>query len=459
MLLTHDTIMKISKKLLFFLPVIAGIALFVFQVSNKKQPTRSDVLEESRTVHVIETRLMTVTPTVIGYGYVQPTESWEALPEVAGKIIEMHPELKKGAFIAKGALLVRIDPQSYGLAASRGVASVMNIEAQLKELAQEKANTQKLLQLEQQKLKLSRQELTRKKELFNKGFVSASELEQEERNLLAQQGSVDSLQNNLKLIPAKLKSLEAQKEADISSLTSLKLDVEKTEIRAPFDCRIAEVNVELNQFTPVGASIIKAINISAIEIPVQLSPNSFANLLSPKLSEQSPILDSELNMDKIRELIGISATVSVPLFSKEATWQGKFMRTSDSIDLETGAITAFVSVAQPYEKIIPSIRPPLVPNLYAQVELSGSPRENRTVVPLHAIHDGDVFIVDQNSRLLRSTLKVEMIMGDFAIVSDGIASGTVIVTTDLVPAIEGMLVTPVIDKQLTDSINSLQTTE
>jgi len=447
--------MKISKKLLFFIPVAAGVLLLFTMMNNKKGPSRPQLAEQPRTVHVVIAQPMTIIPRVTGYGYVQPTETWEALPEVSGKIVEIHPELEKGAFIAKGDLLVRIDPQNYDFAESRGLASVMSIDAQLKELAQQKTNAQKLLDIERQKLKLSKQELERNKKLFEQGVISSSDLEREEKNVLAQQASVDNLVNTLELIPSRETALRAQKKSDMSNLGERRLDIEKTVIRAPFNCRISEVNIELNQFAPAGTMLIKAVNISRVEIPVQLSPTELSHLLSPKIGDQSPLYDTKFNMDALRKLIGISATVRVPLFNKKAEWEGTFMRTSDAIDLNTGAITVYVAVDKPYEKITPSERPPLVPNFYTEVELSGSPRDNRFVIPFQAIHNGVVYLVDAENRLKKHEVTAEMVMGNLAILHGGLPVNGKVITTDLVPAIDGMLLKPVINDKLSAMIGKL----
>lgn len=444
-----------SKKVLFLIPVIAGVVVIANMVLNKQGPSRPERAEQSRTVSVVTVQPMTIIPKIKGYGYVQPTDVWEAIPEVGGRIVEIHPELDKGTFVTKGELLVRIDPQSYGLAESRGVASIMTIEAQLKELEQKQVNTEKLLEIERRKLQLTKQELERKRKLFEKGALSASELDREEKDLLVQQAGVDNLLNTLRLIPSQKKALLARKESDVSSLSERRLDIEKTVLRAPFDCRISEVNIELNQFAPAGATLLKAVNISEVEIPVQLSPTAFSNLLAPNITEASPLEAARLGMDAIREMIGISATVRVPLFSREAEWQARFMRTSESVDVDTGTITVFVSVQQPYEKVIRSQRPPLVPNLYAEVELQGSPRSNRYVLPFQAIHEGFVHTVTAENRLQRQKVEVEMVMGDLAIISQGLSDTVTVITTDLVPAIEGMLLNPMVNSELHDRIQTL----
>lgn len=447
--------MKITKKLLFFIPVAAGVLLLFFMVNTKKGPSRPQLTEQPRPVSVVTTQPMTIIPRVTGYGYVQPTETWEALPEVSGKIVEIHPELEIGAFIAKGDLLVRIDPQSYDFAESRGLASVMSVDAQLKELAQLKINTQKLLDIERQKSKLTEQDLERKKKLHQQKVISASRLDEEKTNLLVQQTSIDNLINTLKLIPSQEAALQAQKQSDVSSLSERRLDLEKTVIKAPFNCRISAVNIELNQFAPAGTMLVKVVNISKVEIPVQLSPAELSKLLSQRIGELSSLTTTNLNMDAIRKLIGISATVRVPLFSKKAEWEGTFMRTSEAIDLETGAITVYVAVDQPYAKIIPSERPPLVPNLYTEVELSGSPRDNRYVIPFQAIHNGVVYLVDAESRLTKHPVTVEMVMGDLAVMRNDLPVNSKVVTTDLVPAITGMLLEPVVNEELSTTIRNL----
>ena len=439
--------MKYIKRFIFFIPVIVGVLFVVTMVKNKQEPNRPEAKERSRAVSAITVEPMSVIPRVVGYGYVEPTDSWGAIPEVSGKVIEIHPELKRGAFFSKGDLLLRIDPVSYGLAETRGLASVMSVDAQLKELSQQKENTGRLIEIEKEALLLTEKELERKRKLTKKGYISQSDLDQEEKNLLNQQTTLKNLFNTLDLIPSQEKALLAQKDSDQSSLSEMQLDIERTIIRAPFDCRISEVNIELGEFAQVGSTIVKAINIAEVEIPVQLPPSEFVNLLALPF-DAAKIIAGGLDMDKVREMIGVKAEVRLPMFHREAVWQGVFRRTSESVDLETGALTIYVAVQHPYEKMKPGVRPPLVPNLYCEVELRGAPREAKFVVPIRAVHNGTVYLSNSEGRLESRTVVVDMVMGDFAVIGTGLAAGDTIILTDLVPAIEGMLVQPVLDLEL-----------
>lgn len=126
-------------------------------------------------------------------------------------------------------------------------------------------------------------------------------------------------------------------------------------------------------------------------------------------------------MDSIRQMIGLSATVRLPLFSKEAVWEAQFMRTSESLDLNTGALTVYVAVRQPYEKAKPSEQPPLASNLCTEVELQDSPRDNRYSVPVQAVHNGPIYLVDSDKRLRKHQVVVEMTIEDLAVICDGLS--------------------------------------
>lgn len=437
--------MKDWKKWLIIPPVVLGIVLFLVMKQSKKEPSQIEAKERVRAVRVIPASKVDVVPRAIGYGYVEPGQTWEGIAEVGGKVVEIGSELKKGYFVKKGTVLLRLDTTTYGLAETRGRADVMNIDAQLKELEQNKKNTERLLATEKRALKLSSRELERKRGLLKKGYISKSEMEKEEKSFLAQQTTVNNLQNSLDLVPARRKALLAQKKSGESTLTDYQLNIEKTEIQAPFNCRISEVNVELDQYASPGMTLVTADGVETAEIPVQLSPLSFADLL-PKL--QGPMPFFEVDVDAIRKAIGITAFVRIPGIRRENVWEARFSRTSESIDPTTGAITIYVAVDGPYEDAVPGKRPPLVKNMYCEVELRGRAIPNRIVIPRSALHEGAVYVANKENRLEKRPIVIESLQGDLAIIGEGLAENDTVVVTDVVPAIEGMLLKPSEDSVL-----------
>lgn len=435
--------MKIFKKLLIIVPVICGIVFFAVLKMNKKPPVRLDNIERKANVRVIELQKISVIPRVTSYGYVESNRTWSAIPEVSGKVVYMHEDLKKGHFIKKGEILLKIDTASYSLSESRGKADLANVDAKLKELAQQEKNTRRLLSIEKKSLKSAGLELNRKKELFRNGYISASDLEKEERSFFAHQTGVKNLQNSLDLIPSQKKALLAQKKSGESTVSQQQLDVQKTQIKAPFNCRLSAVNIELDQFAAAGSVLAHAISIDKAEIPVPLTPEKFFKIL-PK--DQNGRMGETPDMESLRKAVGISARVKLPMDAHRTfEWEGKFSRTSESMDTKTGAFMAYITVDKPYENAIPGKRPPLVANMYVEVVLSGKPLPGRYVIPRSSVHDSRVYLVDKENRLEIRPVDIEFVMGDIVVLKKGFKAGEKLVLTDLVPAIAGMLLNPVED--------------
>ncbi|WDP91926.1 MAG: hypothetical protein HUN04_20300 [Desulfobacter sp.] len=432
--------MKYIKRLVIILPVICGIGFLVVMEANKKPPVRLENRERVRAVRVMPLEKGIVVPRTLGYGYVQPYRTWQAIPEVSGQVVFMDEKIKKGHFIKKGELLFKIDTRSYGLAESKGVAEVMNLDARLKELEQSRKNTQRLLAIEQKALMLAAQELERKRKLFDRQFISASDLEREETSFLARQTAVNNFKNTLKLIPAQKKALLAQKRSGESSVAERRLDVARTQILAPFDGRVSKVNVEQMQFAPAGSVMLEAEGIGRAEVPVQLTPRQFLKLM-PRDSVEAFTRIPEI--DTIRRAMGISAKVRLPLDTgRTIEWEGLFSRTGEAVDPATGALTFFVTVDTPYAGVIPGKRPPLATNMYVTVELSGRPLAGRFALPRSAVHDGRIYLCTPENRLAVRRADPEFSMGDLVILKGGVAEGELLVLSDLVPAVEGMKLLP-----------------
>ena len=61
------------------------------------------------------------------------------------------------------------------------------------------------------------------------------------------------------------------------------------------------------------------------------------------------------------------------------------------------------------------------------------------VIPRHAIHtDNNVYLVDKHSKLKKSVVQVAFFQGENAVISHGLLPGDQLITSDVVPAIEGM---------------------
>jgi RND family efflux transporter MFP subunit len=432
------------KKWSIVIPLALGIGALVVMVKNRSQPNQAPVMEQARPVRVIEAPRVTAVPRALGYGNVEPGKTWEAIAEVNGKIVEIHPQLKRGAVMAPGQVLFRIDPTDYELAVAETETKIQSTRAQLAELEVKEANNRASLAIEQGVLELGEKELERKRTLVARGTVTRSEVDREERTVLGQRQSVQNLRNTLNLIPAERKLLEAQLARDRAQLASVRRDLERTTILSPFAGRVAEVKAELAEYVRQGDVLAAIDGIDVAEIPAQVPMGKLGALIRSERTLR--VLPT--NLEVLREAMGLSARVWLRGENLAVMWEGRVARFSDTIDPQTRTVGVIVEVDGPYENVQPGVRPPLLKGLFVEVELRGRPLPDRMVIPRSALHGDQVYLLDDEDRLSKRTVDVGLVQPDFVVIDGGIEDGERVVISDLIPAIEGMLLAPLPDPEV-----------
>ncbi|WP_199930368.1 efflux RND transporter periplasmic adaptor subunit [Sedimenticola thiotaurini] len=434
--------MPISKKWVILIPAIAGIAALMALKKSSQPPVQEPPQEQAQLIRVIRVPSVTVIPTARGYGTVKPSRTWDGVAQVKGKIVQKHPKLQKGAILEGGSLILRIDPTDYELAIAQAEADMLATRAQLDELLAKGTNTEASLKIEQAALALNRKELERKRKLVGKGGVSRSDLETQERSVLSQQQSVQTQLNTLNLIPSQKALLEAQLERYQASLATARRNLANTEIRLPFTSRIAQVNVEQDQYVREGELLVSADDLDEAEIEVQIPINQMSQLIHA--NQTIDVLN--LNPSETRRQVGLSATVKLQENSLQATWPARFARISDTLDPKTRTVGVIVAIDKPYNNVLPGSRPPLLKGLFVQVTLAGKARPDSLVVPRSALHAGRLYVVDEQQRLDIRPVEVGILQSGFATIESELAAREQVVISDLVPAVQGMLLKPVVDQ-------------
>ncbi|MGD2120035.1 MAG: efflux RND transporter periplasmic adaptor subunit [Chromatiales bacterium] len=412
-------------------PIIIGIAVLIFMKGSKQSPARVDQQEVARVVRIVEVPQLDLIPQAEGYGIVQPAQKWTAVAQVTGRVIETHERLRNGEIIQLGETLFRIDPVDYELA-------IASIEAELAELDVQEKNSQASLEIEKRTNKISQRELTRLRKLGQKGTTSQSSIDEAERATLNSQSAVQNLENSIALIPSKRKVLAAR-------LAQAQRDLANTTVKAPFNLRIANNNIEIEQFVSKGQTLFEGDSVDRVEIITQVPISSLRNLFIGREKSFHDI--AELNQN-LAQFTGFKPLVRLDMGSHTAEWQAEFVRFTDSVDPQTRTIGIVVAVDKPLDKVRPGYRPPLSKDMFVQVILRGHPQANRIIVPRIALHDDNVYLLDAEQRLRIKPVKLLYHQDSVSVIQNGLQAGDKLVVSDVVPAIDGMLLAPQTDDGL-----------
>jgi membrane fusion protein, multidrug efflux system len=437
-------------RLLLVPPVAIGVAVLAWQLGTGAQPEQGDLEEVTRAVRVIEAEPLTFVPRAIGYGTAQPKQVWEAVAQVAGKITEKHPGLQRGRLLEAGTVILRIDPANYELTVARRQAALDSARAELAELEVRQANTEASVEIERRALSLAERDLERAQTLLERGNTSQAVVDEAETILLERQQRLQELQNQLRLIPAERTVLEASIALQEAELEEARLDLERTTIRMPFDGRIAEADVEPTEFVSVGQVLAVADGIGVAEIDAQFPVGHLAPLVRADV-DISTLPAGELAA--LPRQFGLEAAVRLRAQGITAAWDARFDRISEGMDPQTRTMGVIVAVDEPYRKAIPGKRPPLVKDMFVEVELRGRPWKDAIVVPRIATHRNDdgetvLYLADAAGRLEIRPVTLGPVQGDLAVVEAGLEPGAQVVVSDLTPAIAGMKLDPRLDTAL-----------
>ncbi|MBB3190343.1 efflux RND transporter periplasmic adaptor subunit [Halomonas cerina] len=438
-------IRRLGRGLAVLVGVAVGAALLTVFVANRQTPEHQEADASATPVRFIEARSLEFRLEARGHGLARPAETWQAMANVAGRVVERHPELESGTLLPKGTLLVALDPSRYELAIAEAEAELASLAGELAQLEAEQENTRRLLGLEQQALALTEQELARIERLAASGSVSSSRRDEQRRSTLGQRQAVASLENTLALLPARREMLQAQRERAAVRLAQAWEDLADTRFVAPYDLRLAAVEVERHQFVGTGQRLFQADSLEAAEVEAHIPIAMMRRLLGAILPDEP--FGQGLDLDERLDFSAVQAELFL-VGAEGVGWSGELVRVASGLDPATRTVRAVVRVDHPYRNARPPDRPPLQRDMYVRTRLSAPSPESRLVIPASAVHQGEVWLVDAEARLERRAVTVAFEQRDLAVIEAGLAPGERVVVDDLPAAIAGMALAPRRDEAL-----------
>jgi len=373
----------------------AGVAILMVFIKFRKSPERIEQDVPPPLVQVRTLGTSDIQMVIQGYGTVSPKVEVEIIPEVAGKIVFVHSELKAGGIVPANEKVVQIDPRDYELAVRQAEAAVAEAQVRL--------DTE----------------------------VAEADVARREWRQLHPETEPSS---PLVLREPQIRQARAGLESANAQLAMAELRLERTTISLPFDVLIASESVDLGQYVGLGQALATAYGIDAFEIEVPLEDRDLAWFDIFQTSVALGAAAAERNV--------VSAAVHADFAGSAHTWAGHVTRTTGQVDRMSRMVPVVVEVPRPLDAC--DGRPPLLPGAFVKVLIAGKTLKNAVAVPRDAIRDqNSVWLVNDN-RLHITALDIVRADKEFAYVTEGIPDGAAIVTSALDAVVEGMTVrTPI----------------
>ncbi|NDY43028.1 efflux RND transporter periplasmic adaptor subunit [Dissulfurirhabdus thermomarina] len=339
-------------------------------------------------VRVIEVHRVDRTARVLGTGTVQPLREVTLVPQVGGKVVEVAPGFVAGGFFRAGDLLFRIEDADYRLAVRKARAALARAKVELAQV--------------EGKARVAREEWER---IEGKGAPPPSPLV---------------------LYGPQLEEARAAVAAAEADLAKAELDLARTRVSAPFDCRVRSEQVEVGQVVNPGAQVAVLAGTAAAEIVVPLPVAELAWIRFPPAGSDEG---------------GSPARVRYRAAGVDLSWRGRVVRALGEVDPKGRMARVVVRVDHPYGGRAgdPGPAGDLAEGLFVAVEIEGRSLRGVVAVPRSVLHEGEtVWIMDGARRLRVRRLQVARYEGDEVLAAGGLDDGDRVVVTPLVGAADGM---------------------
>ena len=387
-----------------FAVAIIGIAFAIMLAKSAKKPESQIPQPKLPAVEVQIAEATRHTYRIQSQGTALPRTSIRLVSEVSGKVVSVAESFDVGQIFAKGDVLLKIDARDYELALAQARSQVA--QAQLR------------LQMEVKEADVVRREW----ELLNQG---------EPTGLQARE--------------PQLASARAALEAALAAEEAAKRNLDRCEIRAPFDGMVARAGVRPGQFaalaTPLGE--LFATDVAEVRLPLIASDLSFIDLPRPGAKValgQAP-----------------KVTLSARAGERRMKWLGHIVRSEETVDPMNRMVYVVAQVVDPYG-LAKRDGAPLRSGTFVRASIEGRTQENVIVLPRQALRGKDrVWIADpvwiesetstlqewlgyrdQQTRLIFRSVDVSFADAKQVIVAAGIQQGEQVVVSLLAAVVDGM---------------------
>ncbi len=324
-------------------------------------------------------------------GTVAPTQVTALFPEVAGRVVWISPALVNGGYFENDTVLLKLDDQDYRSALQRAQAALARAEA---EHDHARFEHQRMRSLEQRRL------------------ASRSQMENTLKELRVKQAILEDARANFD---------QAQR------------DLERTEVRAPFNGLVQSESVDVGQLVGRNVSVATLYASNQVEVRLPIADRQLAFLNVP-LGQRGALPED------VRPRVTLSAEYA----GRTLQWDGRIVRAEAQIDTASRMVNVVARVNSGAH-----VEPPTV-GLFVDAEIEGLTKDDIVVMPRTALRNGNrVLVVDEDQRLRFRDIEPLRLYQDDVLIVQGLERGERVCVSPMQTPIEGMRVQPIVDQDAT----------
>jgi len=367
---------------------VASAVAFGLAKGLRHEPPKREIDNRALLVDVLQLETLSAQLAVRSQGTVLPRTQTLLGAEISGTVVEISPKFIPGGVFRAGEVLLRIDATDYEVA-------ILQADALVKQRRIEFDGAAKLLQ---------------------QGYRAEAEYASAAAALASAEAELARAQRNL----------------------------ERTEIRLPYEGMVLSKDADLGQFVSPGTRLGVTFATDFAEVRLPLTDQDLAFVDLPEATEIAETGAWE----------GPPVTLSATRMGKLAEWQARIVRSEGVVDEKSRVTYAVVRIDDPYRLHGAGI--PLPVGTFVTAEIAGRTMEEVIRVPRSALRSASqLLIVDDDNRIRIRDVDVIRTDARYAYIGDGAEAGERIAVSAIETPLNGMYVRTT-DRPETDAEQSGQ---
>jgi len=302
-----------------------------------------------------------------------------------------------GSRVRQGQVLVKLDDERYRIKVAMADAALKNALAKIGVDDESKLVVDNVSYVRKAKAELADTErnLNRMKELFAKGYIARSQLDEAQARYDVSNATLSS-QNEFGM------SLYSEVKAARANLELAKKELRDTEVRAPFSGMVSARLVDPGNFAKVGSVLVNLVRVDPVRLRGEIP---------------------EVNSQDVRQGQAVEVRLTA---APDKVFTGKIDRISPSSSPESRAFSVEVE--------IPNGSGLLKPGYFAEASIKTRMDEGAMVVPLNSVINfagiTKIFVV-QGGKAVEKQVTPGVRAGEVVEVSGDVKPGDTVVTTGM----------------------------
>ncbi len=359
------------------------VALVTALIIFSNPPAALQQPEPKRVILSVET--LTLQPVshqaeIVTYGTVQAQNQGALVSQISGVIIQLGDNTQPGAFFQKGELLFKLDDRDYRSSLKMAKAALYTAQAKL--------------------------------------------IEEQARSLQAekdwQRMGSDREPNALVLRKPYLKAAEAGVLDAEARLEKAQLDLERTNIFAPYAGRVLDKHVDIGQFVNVGSPLIEIHASDRLEVRLPLNNRQLQliDLGSAGPGSGSSTEPVRVTIETLHESHGFPG------------WQGRIIRSEAQVDSKNQQLIAVAEINDSRTR-------PIAIGEFVKSTIYGRQFDQVFVIPAHTLYSNDQVLLLTDGKIVRRKVSVIQRGTERSIVNGSLTAGEELIITPLGSVVSG----------------------